>query len=543
LSLTALSGAVGGLIVKNYEGNNKMSGAVASVISVLKSFIGFTRNFETVTDAKADKWLRVGQKISIDERGGAVFQVKLKADNPADEYGAIASTVLTLFALVIEKTDSSTIVCYGAKNDGLVNDFGAMKAMHDDTGRIKLAYRGNHLLQGTLSFSAGTQRKEINFNKAKVKIGTINGDYLFIINGSASVQSYLNFISNGQVDLAGAKGLIDWNNGSHTSGLRDIYIYDSTNRADSNAVRSFNSFNMIFDNFRTSGSLGGTHLWYIEDKNITGFHNLTNVKLKDSILQTNQNNAVLVKIDLPDTAADTITLENTALKANGNNSFSLDIDGYINCLKLDALHCESSFTAFRTAAGKTINAEISNCIFSDVENCFDWGASGWINWSNNRAVAGANVRTGKKVFTLMNAEVSLQGTYIVDGSKYDNTIAAGTGRFRRDKSELTRKTNAATNITKMDDCREFFSTVPSPTYNLPDLADVGAGFCCGIMTRSGTTTINSDVADRILGVSGSTIGGGINTGGSGNYIKLMSQNDGNNLYWQVVSIVSTWSGF
>lgn len=47
-----------------------MSSVITNVFSILKSFIGFTRNFETVADAKADKWLRVGQKIHINERDG-----------------------------------------------------------------------------------------------------------------------------------------------------------------------------------------------------------------------------------------------------------------------------------------------------------------------------------------------------------------------------------------------------------------------------------------------------------------------------------------
>ena len=52
-----------------------MSSVITNVFSILKGFIGFTRNFEKVEDAKADRFIRIGQKICIKERGSAKFDV------------------------------------------------------------------------------------------------------------------------------------------------------------------------------------------------------------------------------------------------------------------------------------------------------------------------------------------------------------------------------------------------------------------------------------------------------------------------------------
>lgn len=84
--------------------------------SVLKSFIGFTRNFETVAQAKADKFLRVGQKISIAERDDAVFDVVKLADVTGDEYSiynAIPHDKGVLY-FKLRHNELTTIDSYGA---------------------------------------------------------------------------------------------------------------------------------------------------------------------------------------------------------------------------------------------------------------------------------------------------------------------------------------------------------------------------------------------------------------------------------------------
>ena len=442
--------------------------------------------------------------------------------------------------LIVE--DHHTIAHYGAYNNNSDNDFDAFNAMYQNTGRVKLIYRGDHKLVGTLTLPEGTNRREFDGNNATITLDTSMTDYLIIINGSADSQSYENYIRNCNVDLAGAYGFVNWNSGSFDSGLHHVYIYDSTETSSDIAVRWFNSFNMDFVKFRTSGSLGGVHLLLEEDNAISGFHNLTNCNLKDSTLQTNQDNSTLIKIDLPTTAADTISLDNVTLKANGSGSISLDIDGFINSLKLDLLHLESSDTVFRTAAGKTINCTMSDCTISDCRSTFNWGASGWINSFSNRWVKGDDAIPDKEIFTLMNAEFMQNGDFIADSSAFNTNKVSGSGTFRKDKKLVTERVGT-TNVNWIDENRAFYNSSGVMTNILPSTDDVKAGFRYTAMQRGGFVTVQCAVGDRILGVSGTTSGGSIVSGSTGASVTLICQNiDGSDKFWQVESIVGTWIG-
>jgi len=64
--------------------------------------IGFTRNFATVIAVKSDRFLKLGQKISIDERGGAEFNVVLASGVTTNEADIIQCVGVASLALQIE---------------------------------------------------------------------------------------------------------------------------------------------------------------------------------------------------------------------------------------------------------------------------------------------------------------------------------------------------------------------------------------------------------------------------------------------------------
>jgi len=102
-----------------------MSNVITNVFSILKGFVGFTRNFTTVADAKADKFLRLGQKISIDERGGAVFAVSLVES--ADEYRVLTCQFVNA-VLKLEKKGRLLAEWFGVVGDGVTDNSAAIES-------------------------------------------------------------------------------------------------------------------------------------------------------------------------------------------------------------------------------------------------------------------------------------------------------------------------------------------------------------------------------------------------------------------------------
>lgn len=115
--------------------------------SILKGFIGFTRNFVTVAEAKADKFLRVGQKISIDERGNAIFIV-INGQGLINGYNIIGHASLNIsFNLVVN--DVANALWYGAKGDGVSDDTYPIQALFNSLGAVYIA-KGDYRVTSTL---------------------------------------------------------------------------------------------------------------------------------------------------------------------------------------------------------------------------------------------------------------------------------------------------------------------------------------------------------------------------------------------------------
>lgn len=78
-----------------------MSSVITNVFSILKSFTGFTRNFDTVADAVSDKFLRAGQKITIKERKMSVFDVVLSSSVIPNSFDIIKCTGVNTLSIVL----------------------------------------------------------------------------------------------------------------------------------------------------------------------------------------------------------------------------------------------------------------------------------------------------------------------------------------------------------------------------------------------------------------------------------------------------------
>jgi hypothetical protein len=111
--------------------------------SILKGFIGFTRNFETVAQVKADKYLRVGQKISIDERDEAVFNVVLASTVTPNTFDVIQCTGVPTLALVLKVQGKINVRHFGAVGDGVTDDRAAIQAALDYVGKGKIFFPNN----------------------------------------------------------------------------------------------------------------------------------------------------------------------------------------------------------------------------------------------------------------------------------------------------------------------------------------------------------------------------------------------------------------
>ena len=379
----------------------------------------------------------------------------------------------------------------------------------------------------------------VNRAPAKGLAPAITGRYFFEVTGDFSAQSYCNFLEGFDVELNGAKGLIDFNCGSHTSGIKDVYMKSAVGSVDPVLVRWKNSFNMTAENYRTNGGIAGTHLLMEGDKNSPGFYQLTNNKLKDSILQTKQPNATLVKVKC-DVAADTIVLENTALKPSHTSAVAFWGDGYINALKLSSLHIESDGTAFKTSPGVQIYGTLKDITITDVRCVFDWAAGGELTTESVRIVGGPNNVPDKKVFGLMNANINVQGRWTANSSEYDMTYR-GSGQFRREREGVVEVKTSQRKVTLTDDNFGFINTAGNCEYTIPSAENFGEGAQLIFMGRAGEAKVTPENAgDRILGIPGTTNGSSIKIP-SGGAVRLISQGISGQPYWQAISVVGSVS--
>lgn len=378
----------------------------------------------------------------------------------------------------------------------------------------------------------------VNRAPAKGLAPAIADRYFFEVTGDFTAQSYCNFLEGFDVELNGAKGLIDFNCGSHTSGIKDVYIKSAVGSVSPVLVRWKNSFNMVAENYRTNGGIPGIHLLMEGDKNSPGFYQLTNNKLKDSILQTKQPNTTLVKVKC-DVAADTITLENSALKPSHASAVAFWGDGYINALKLSSLHVETNGTAFKSSPGVMIYGTLKDINISDVSCVFDWAAGGELTTESVRIVGGSNSVQDKKVFGLMNANINVQGRWTANSSEYDMTYR-GAGQFRREREGVIEVKTSQRQVTLTDDNFAFINTIGNCEYTIPKAEDFGEGAQLIFMGRAGVATITPDPDDRILGIEGTTNGSSIRIpfGGS---VRLLSQGISGQPYWQAISVVGSVS--
>jgi len=141
-----------------------MGRTLFSIVSILKSFIGFTRNFETVAEAKADKFLRVGQKISIDERGGAVFEVLSGAES-VNGKNLIGNNSGTLKLSLVSELENPA--AWGAFEDGVTDDSAVLILMNQSGFGVQLN-ESTYLISMPKSLDAGND-KLIMLNAASGK--------------------------------------------------------------------------------------------------------------------------------------------------------------------------------------------------------------------------------------------------------------------------------------------------------------------------------------------------------------------------------------
>jgi hypothetical protein len=97
----------------------------------------YTRNFKTVADAKADKFLRVGQKITIGERDGAEFEMVNSLNVSVDGYNGFVITKNTLLTAVLDDTDVINVKFFGAVGDGVVDDVDALESAFSTANKNK----------------------------------------------------------------------------------------------------------------------------------------------------------------------------------------------------------------------------------------------------------------------------------------------------------------------------------------------------------------------------------------------------------------------
>ena len=425
---------------------------------------------------------------------------------------------------------------FGATGDGVTDDTTAIQATFD-------LRRGVFFPKGTYSITdtidVGTNSAACNQSRFQCEsqgtkiVGTAGmaGLPMFRIEGGA-IQQYGNHFEGFRLDLNGAGIGIDFLRGSTTSSINKIRIEDSSSTSGSIGVRVYNSFNITLTDIQTVG-INGNAVKYVARSAEAGFPNLTNNKISNGILQNQGASEIvnLVEYDL-DNAADTATIENVALKADAVGSNCVYVDGFINQLKLDTLHIESSNTGITTTSGNTVYMSIKDCIFTNVGNCLDIQGAGDIWWSGNRCVNGS----GNFVFTNLSSDLYINGPLLVASGSYDVTIQAGTGKVRRTERRWI-ETGTSRTLDAVEDNTIFFNGGGTLNLTLPATQDVGAGFKTAVLHRGGNVTLTPDASDRILGISGTTAGATVTTSSTGTYLEIESQNiGGTDDFWVVTTI-------
>ena len=122
-----------------------MSSVINNAFSIIKRTKDIARNFATVEDVKIDRFLVLGQKITIDEREGGVFSVETFLNGDADGAGTF-SVNGNRFNIVFVGAISSPKV-FGAIGDGVSDDSFAWGAWMAWDGS-KIITKGNYLVLG-----------------------------------------------------------------------------------------------------------------------------------------------------------------------------------------------------------------------------------------------------------------------------------------------------------------------------------------------------------------------------------------------------------
>ncbi|MBH0073772.1 phage tail protein [Pseudoalteromonas sp. NZS127] len=136
--------------------------------SITEKQNSYTRNFKTVIAAKKDKHLREGQRINIEERANAAFNVVIGSDG--DGYKAINSDVSAL-KFELDISDEVDIKAFGAKGNRVTNDNPAFdSALNSDADRIR--------------FSRGIYQANLSNGKSN---RTFTFDEGFILDGVAHI--------------------------------------------------------------------------------------------------------------------------------------------------------------------------------------------------------------------------------------------------------------------------------------------------------------------------------------------------------------------
>lgn len=435
----------------------------------------------------------------------------------------------------------ANVLDYGATGDGTTDDTISIQAAFDAVEEVYFP-KGTYQITDTINVGtltkARNQSRFFGTSQGTKIVGSaaMAGKAMFKIEGSQTFQQFGNSFENLRLDLNGAAIGIDFYRGSITSSAKDIRIEDSASTSGSIGIRVYNSFNILLDEIQTVG-INGPAIKYVARNGEAGFHNLTNNRITNSILQNQAASEVvnLVEFDL-DTAADTMTIDNTALKADAVGSKNIYVNGVINQLSLNTLHIESSDTGIATASGFSSYISLNDCLFSAVTNCLDFQGTGNLVVTNCRFVNGSS----SFIFKTMEANCYLMGPFAYDSGSYNITVQAGDGEIRRTEKRIIAVGTTKTAST-VDDKTVFYNTGGTLNLTLPATDVVGDGFVVGVIQRGGAVTVTPDAADRILGISGTSAGATVTTSSTGCYLELTSQNTvgGSQNFWVVTSLNGT----
>ena len=438
--------------------------------------------------------------------------------------------------------DALSVKDFGAVGDGVTDDTTAIQNAFDAAYEVYFP-KGNYKITDTIvvgNLSKPRVQSRFFGSSQGTKItgdAAMAGKAMFLIEGSNTFQQYGNSFECLRLDLNGAAIGIDFLRGCITSSVKDVRIGDSTSTSGVVGIRVYNSFNILLDEIQTVG-LNGNAIKYVARSAEVGFPNLTNNRITNSILQNQGASEVvnLIEFDL-DVAADTMTIDNTALKADAVGSKNIYINGFINQLALHTLHIESSDTGIATASGKTVYATVQDCLFTDVSNAFDVQGGGDFILQNNRFVNG----TGNYIFTHMEADAYIVGPLLYTSGNYSPVVQAGNGKIRRSDKRFV-SVGVTKTVGTHEDNTTFYNTSGNLAVTLPATADVGDGFTVGFVQRGGPVTITPNASDRLLGIEGLSNGDAYTTSQTGTYIEVSSTNTSGGSDYNWIVTVKTLEG-